>query len=183
MARKLMTVTMAAVLAVFSSTAAMGQESQPDWLKDFTSRIELHGYAQAGYSYDDADGSASTFNLKRTLFWAKARITDRWSFLFMHDFSSVVQEFYTDCRISDGKALSLRFGQFKHSFSMENPMSPTQLELIDVYSQVVLYLAGEGRAVADGVTAFGELVALRGTLSEGVSLAAGEGIMLGLGPE
>ena len=144
MARKLMTVTMAAVLAVFSSTAAMGQESQPDWLKDFTSRIELHGYAQAGYSYDDADGSASTFNLKRTLFWAKARITDRWSFLFMHDFSSVVQEFYTDCRISDGKALSLRFGQFKHSFSMENPMSPTQLELIDVYSQAVLNLAGEG---------------------------------------
>ena len=148
-------VTLALLLAVLSSTAAMGQNTQQketNWLKDFTSRITFNGYAQGGWSYQDAGGAkTNSYNLKRTLLWAKARITDRWSFLFMHDFSSVVQEFYTDYRISNDKSLSVRLGQFKHSYTMENPMSPTQLELIDIYSQAVLYLAGEGPDPLNGV--------------------------------
>ena len=145
--------TLAVALAALSSTAAMGQEKKEvDWMKDLTSRITLNGYAQAGWSYQDINGKKqNAYNLKRTLLWAKARITDRWSFLFMHDFSSVVQEFYTDYRISNDNALSVRLGQFKHSYSMENPLSPTQLELIDVYSQAVLYLAGEGPDPLNGV--------------------------------
>ena len=147
---------LAVVLAVFSSTAAMGQkkksDSDIDWLKDFTSRITLNGYAQGGWSYQDQnDVKQNSYNLKRTLLWAKARITDRWSFLFMHDFSSVVQEFYTDYRVTKDNSLSVRLGQFKHSYTMENPLSPTQLELIDVYSQAVLYLAGEGPDPLNGV--------------------------------
>lgn len=148
--------SLAVALAIMSSTAAMGQQSKSDtetnWLKDFTSRITFNGYAQGGYSWQDANGTQrNDFNLKRTLLWAKARITDRWSFLFMHDFSSVVQEFYTDYRITSDKTLSVRLGQFKHSYSMENPLSPTQLELIDVYSLAVLYLAGEGPDPLHGV--------------------------------
>ena len=146
--------TLSAALALFSSTAAMGQQtsSSPDWVKDFTSRIELHGYAQGGYSWQDKGGKdVNDFNLKRTLFWAKARITERWSFLFMYDFSSVVQEFYTDYRFSKDQSLTVRLGQFKHSFSMENPLSPTMLELVDVYSQSALYLAGEGPDPLNGV--------------------------------
>ena len=147
------TQTLAVALAVLSSTAAMGQQSNsPDWLKDLTDRIELHGYAQGGYSWQDANGkNVNDFNLKRTLFWAKARITDRWSFLFMYDFSSVVQEFYTDYRLSSDKSLTVRLGQFKHSYSMENPLSPTMLELVDVYSQAALFLAGEGPDPLNGV--------------------------------
>ncbi|MBO4850908.1 MAG: porin [Prevotella sp.] len=132
----------------------MGQRSDEqsvDWLKELTNRIELHGYAQGGYSYDDNGKTSSSFNLKRTLFWAKARVTDRFSFLFMHDFSSVVQEYYLDYRFSKDKSLNVRLGQFKHSYSMENPLSPTMLELIDVYSQAVLFLAGEGPDPLNGV--------------------------------
>lgn len=148
--------TLAVALAAMSSTAAMGQQTEKkqgiDWLKELTSRIELHGYAQGGYSWNDANGKQTNdFNLKRTLFWAKARITDRWSFLFMHDFSSVVQEFYTDYRFSNDNSFNVRLGQFKHSFSMENPLSPTMLELIDVYSQASLFLAGEGPDPLHGV--------------------------------
>ena len=141
--------------AFMSSIAAMGQSSQKseiDWMENFTSRISFNGYAQAGWAYQDpVNTKVNSYNLKRTLLWAKARITDRWSFLFMHDFNSVVQEFYTDYRITNNDALSVRFGQFKHSYTMENPMSPTQLELIDVYSQAVLYLAGEGPDPLNGV--------------------------------
>ena len=147
--------SLAVALAVFSSVAAMGQQNDSqsiDWLKDLTNRIEVHGYAQGGYSYDDNHKQTnSSFNLKRTLFWAKARVTDRFSFLFMHDFSSVVQEYYLDYRFSNDKSLNVRLGQFKHSYSMENPLSPTMLELIDVYSQAVLYLAGEGPDPLNGV--------------------------------
>ena len=114
--------TLAVMLAVFSSVAAMGQskKGETDWMKDFTSRITLNGYAQGGWSYQNPNGKpTNAYNLKRTLLWAKARITDRWSFMFMHDFSSVVQEFYTDYRISKGNELTVRLGQFKHSYSME----------------------------------------------------------------
>ena len=145
---------LAFVLAAMGSHYAMGQQQskEVDWMNDLTSRITFNGYAQAGWAYQDPNGvNTNSYNLKRTLLWAKARITDRWSFLFMHDFNSVPQEFYTDYRVSNDKSLTVRFGQFKHSYTMENPLSPTQLELIDVYSQAVLYLAGEGPDPLNGV--------------------------------
>ena len=162
--------TLAVALAIFSSTAAMGQQesaasngktplvtitkngriefnggSENNWLKDVASRIQLHGYAQGGYTFDHSNGNTTnTFNIKRVLFWADARITERWSFLFMHDFSSVVQEFYTDYRITKNKALTVRLGQFKNGLSLENPLSPTSMEAIDVYSEGVTFLTGCG---------------------------------------
>jgi hypothetical protein len=155
---KHITKTLAVALAIFSSTAAMGQETvkgdstntktsflDKKWVKELTSRIKLHGYAQGGYNYThNAAGNTNTFELKRVLFWADAQITDRWSFLFMHDFSSVVQEFYTDFRITRNKALTIRVGQFKNGLSLENPLSPTSMEAIDVYSEGVTYLTGCG---------------------------------------
>ena len=146
----LLTMAIATIIPM-SATAQQANNQTTDWMKELTSRIELHGYAQGGYSYDDIAGTTSTFNLKRTLFWAKARVTDRFSFLFMHDFSSVVQEYYLDYRFSNDNSVNVRLGQFKHSYSMENPLSPTALELIDVYSQAVLYLAGEGPDPLNGV--------------------------------
>ena len=161
--------TLAVSLAIFSSTAAMGQSEQnasdsiyfttnkngrvelikgitdKKWFQDLSNRIKLHGYAQAGYTYNHKGGqNTNTFDLKRVLFWAEAKITDRWSFLFMHDFSSVVQEFYTDYRITRNKALTVRFGQFKNGLSLENPLSPTAMEAIDVYSEAVTFLTGCG---------------------------------------
>ena len=160
--------TLAVTLAIFSSTAAMGQSesanaeciginitkngriefkelTEKKWFQDLSSRIKLHGYAQAGYTYSRHDGTnVNTFDVKRILFWVDAKITDRWSFLFMHDFSSVVQEFYTDFRITKNKALTVRFGQFKNGLSLENPLSPTSMEAIDVYSEAVTFLTGCG---------------------------------------
>lgn len=112
----------------------------------------MHGYAQAGYTWRHQDGAnTNTLDVKRVLFWAKANVTERWSFLFMHDFSSEVQEFYTDFRVSKKNKLTVRFGQFKNSLSMQNPLSPTKLELIDCYSQAVVYLTGCGSDPLHGV--------------------------------
>ena len=148
MLKSKMKATLAVALAAMSSTAAMGQSqaaSDKQWIEELASRIQLHGYAQGGFNYTHKNGKdTQTFELKRTLFWANAQITDRWSFLFMHDFSSVVQEFYTDFRISNNKALTVRLGQFKNGLSFENPLSPTSMEAIDVYSEGVTYLTGCG---------------------------------------
>ena len=154
--------TLAVTLAIFSSTAAMGEEPlnsdttataktpvssllDKKWVKDLATRIQLHGYAHGGYAYTHEGGAdKNSFEIKRVLFWANAQITDRWSFLFMHDFSSVVQEFYTDYRLTRNKALTVRLGQFKNGLSLENPLSPTAMEAIDVYSEGVTYLTGCG---------------------------------------
>ena len=161
--------TLAVALAIFSSTAAMGQqdsiaqqqptllrrivgEKAPDWAKDVADRIQLHGYAQGGYTFTHKGGAnTNTFDLKRVLFWVNARITDRWSFLFMHDFSSVVQEYYTDFRITKNNALTVRIGQFKNGLTLENPLSPTSMEAIDVYSEGVTFLSGCGSDPLMGV--------------------------------
>ena len=147
--------TLAMLLAVFSSTAAMGQsesDKATDWLKDAVERLQFHGYAQGGFNYSHQGGEdKATFDMKRVIFWTNAQITDRWSFLFMHDFSSVVQEYYTDYRITNNKALTVRLGQFKNGVSLENPLSPTAMEAIDVYSESVVFLTGCGSDPLMGV--------------------------------
>lgn len=124
-----------------SDAALKGTKDLGAFVDKLADRIELHGYVQGGYDYNTQTNDNS-FNFKRTVFWAKAKITDQWSFLFMHDFNAKPLEFYTDFR--PFKGLGFRLGQFKNSFSLENPLSPTSVELIDCYAQSVLYLAGIG---------------------------------------
>lgn len=129
-----------------------GNGAMDDLLKGLDQRIKLHGYAQGGYFYNNKDGeNVNSFEIKRVLFWANAQITDRWSFLFMHDFSSVVQEYYTDYRVTNNNALTVRLGQFKNCCTFENPLSPTSMETIDVYSEGVTYLTGCGSDPLFGV--------------------------------
>ena len=137
--------SVAIAMMLFSAHCAVGQKSEKtNWLKELSSRITINGYMQGGYEYSDKGGqTTSSFNFKRAILWGKARITDRWSFLFMNNFanSKGVLEYWTDYRITRDKALSVRVGQFQHPFSLENPLSPTILELVDVTSQAVTYLA------------------------------------------
>lgn len=106
---------------------------------DLVGRIHINGYAQAGYDYASQDNE-NTFSFKRAIMWARVDITDRWSFLYMHDFKNSSLDCYTTYKVHP--ALNLRLGQFKNLLSMENCMSPSKLELIDCYSQPVKYLAG-----------------------------------------
>lgn len=159
-----------------ATTKTMGEqlgrvmEKAPDWTQDVASRIKLHGYAQGAYTYNHTqDGSENGFRMKRVIFWVDAQITPRWSFSFMHDFSSVVQEYYTDFSIfKNAKYLVFRFGQFKHGCTYENPLSPTAMETIDVYSEGVTYLAGCGSDPMFGVSYGREMgIALYGEAARG----------------
>ena len=138
---------MTAAITVACSSAALGQNKSTegiDWMQELKSRITINGYMQGGYEYSDKGGNTtSSFNFKRAIFWGRARITDRWSFMFMNNFalSKGVLEFWTDYRITNNKVLTVRVGQFQHPFSMESPLTPVMLELIDITSQSVTNLA------------------------------------------
>lgn len=111
-------------------------------LDNLLSKVKFTGYAHAGYEYDDTDPTTSTFNIKRAILWCDAKITDRWSMRFMYNFCSDVQDFYTDFRITNGPELSVRVGQFKTIFTIENPLSPSTIECINGTSQAVTAMCG-----------------------------------------
>lgn len=114
-----------------------------DVVNTLKERISLAGYAQVGYTYDDAGEKASnTFDLKRVIFMACGKITDKWSCYFMYSFANTgkILEAYTEYQFLP--QLTARIGQFKTMYTIENPMSPCFVELINCYSQAVNYLAG-----------------------------------------
>ena len=132
------------MLCTLTVSAQEKKSGDIDWMQELKSRITINGYMQGGYEYGDKGGqTTSTFNFKRAIFWGRARITDRWSFMFMNNFalSQGVLEFWTDYRITNNKALTVRIGQFQHPLTIESPITPTMLELIDITSQSVTNLA------------------------------------------
>lgn len=147
--------TMLLCLAGIGTMNAQAPKEQkiPDWAKDLAERVQIDGYAQAGFSYQHTGGLAdndelnkrdyNTFEMKRVFLVVGAPITDRWFAMFMHDFNGgVVHEYWTSYRLTNNKTLSAKIGQFKHAYTIENNMSPTELEAIDVCSEGVTYLAG-----------------------------------------
>ncbi len=105
-------------------------------------RITLSGYAQTGYTYDDSGDGSNSFEVKRIIFMARGKITDNWSCYFMYNFKSGgnLLEVYTEYKFLP--QFTVRAGEFKTMFSIENPMSPTVEELISCNAQAVAYLAG-----------------------------------------
>lgn len=106
-------------------------------------RLTVEGYAQMAYTYDNTEGAkANTFEVKRAILMLRGKITDRWSCYFSYNFANTgkILEVYTEYKFLP--ELSVRFGEFKTMFTFENPMSPCNMELINVYSQATNYLAG-----------------------------------------
>ncbi len=120
--------------------------------QDLVDRLAVHGFIQGGYTFSEKNGAkTNSFDMKRSIIWMDAQITPRWSFRFMHDFNSVVQEYFTDVRLTNDNMLNLRFGQFKNAFSIENGLPPFLAETIDLSAESVAFLAGCGSDVQFGV--------------------------------
>ena len=141
-------------------------DKSPFFMDQLFKRFMVKGYAQGGYTYLEKDErnpqptfintpagqvagpptfpKANYFDVKRAYVFCRAQITDRWYFWFMYDFCGIVNEYYLDFAAIKGGKLNFRMGAFKHPYGLENPYSPTKQELIDVYSQATVYLAGCG---------------------------------------
>ncbi len=133
-----------ATFLLIISSSVHAQEAEKPWINTLKERIKLSGYAQLGYTYDDAqEGAENTFDIKRMIFMADGQITDRWSAHFIYNFyGATMLELYTNYRIIPG--LSVRFGQFKVPLTMEGPLSPSSVELIECYSQATNYYTALG---------------------------------------
>ena len=134
--------TLLLLFILISTNQLSAQETVNKVVNTLKERITLSGYAQLGYTYDDAANPDNTFDIKRIIFMAHGKITDRWTCDFMYDFYSGgnLLEVYTDYRILNG--LTARIGEFKTPYTIENELSPSTVELINCYSQSVCYLAG-----------------------------------------
>ena len=136
------------LLACGLTSHLSAQEKQPqntlhNVVNTLKERITLEGYLQLGYTYDDLESNkTNTFDIKRAILMARGKITDRWSCYFMFSLanSPKILEAYTEYHFLPG--LSVRVGEFKTMYTLENPMSPSTLELINVNSQATNYLAG-----------------------------------------
>ena len=183
------------LLSCFLLLSAYALKAQDACLNDVVNtlkeRISLSGYAQVGYTYDDAGEKASnTFDIKRVIFMARGKITDKWSCYFMYSFANTgkILEAYTEYQFLP--QLTARIGQFKTMYTIENPMSPCFVELINCYSQAVNYLAGingsdplygsnSGRDM--GILIYGDL--FRKKLSYNLAVMNGQGIIRYEGPK
>lgn len=134
------------ISTIILGTALHAQVTDKKLVNTFRERIKLAGYLQAGYTYDDAAQADNSFDVKRLIFIADGQITDRWSAHFIYNLYSGgnMLELYTNYRILPG--LGVRFGQFKLPLTMEGPMSPSSVELIDVYSQATNYFTSMSSA-------------------------------------
>lgn len=135
------------LLSCILLSAAFSLKAQDSHKNDIVNtlkeRISIGGYAQVGYTYDDAsEGSNNEFDIKRVILLTEGKITDRWSVVFQYSFANTakVLEAYSEYRFLP--QLKVRVGQFKTQYTIENPMSPCDQELINCNAQVVAYLAG-----------------------------------------
>lgn len=123
--------------------AIKAQDVNPDNLiNTLKDRIRLVGYAQIGYTYNDASPKTNNFDIKRAILIAGGRITDRWGCSFMYSLANnpKVLEAYTEYSLLP--QLNIRVGQFKTLYTLESQLSPCVVELINCSSQAVNYLAG-----------------------------------------
>lgn len=142
--RKLLITLLVCLLTGYITAQEKQQENVlKDVVNTLKERITLEGYLQLGYTYDDLKSSkTNTFDIKRAILMARGKITDRWSCYFMFSLanSPKILEAYTEYHFMP--ELSVRVGEFKTMYTIENPLSPTIVELINCYSQASNYLAG-----------------------------------------
>ena len=135
------TLILSALILTIGHTYAQDNKLK-DVVNTLKERITLSAYSQLGYTYDSAADPNNTFDIKRIIFMAEGKITDKWLVYFMYDFynGGMLCEIYTEYKLLPW--LNARIGEFKTPYTIDNQLSPTTVELINCYSQSVCYLAG-----------------------------------------
>ena len=108
--------------------------------KDLASRINISGYFQGGYMANEEE---NRFEFRRAVLIADAQITDKWRMTVIPELrSSQVLEAYVEYKVSP--ALQVRFGQYKNPFSIENQLSPTVMEFVNLCALSTDYFSAQG---------------------------------------
>lgn len=139
--RKALTLLLACIAISTFAQEKKGDKFIHDVVNTVKERLTVSGFLQAGYDYEDGTAGQNSFYVKRVDLIVNAKITEHWKAFFAMEFAnSTVQELWTEYEFIP--QLRIKAGQFKTTFSIENPLSPTKVELIDDYSQGIRYLMG-----------------------------------------
>ncbi len=92
--------------------------------------FKLSGYGQAVYLASDNAQVNSTMDVSRIILFATGNLSPKLGYMVMYNFGpkSGLLEYYGE--YTPNVMASMRFGQFKVPFTLENPMSPTRWETI-----------------------------------------------------
>ncbi len=97
------------------------------------------GYGMAGWEYHDRSDPSNEFKINKIILMGDARITDDWHAFLMYDCKGgTLHEYWTSYRIKPW--FNVKLGQFKTPFTIENPISPSRLEMITQTSLATNYM-------------------------------------------
>lgn len=167
----------ALTLISFTRVFAVDSDSVFNYFKQ---HFTFTGYGQTGWTYNDTADPNNDFSIYRIIAMANYAVTDKIDAFIMFDFNKAsLHEFWVAYKAHP--AFNVKVGQFKTPFSVENPISPTLLEINGQMSLVTAYMiggasptmmpAGAGRDI--GITAYGK--AFNDILSYDIAVMNGEG--------
>ena len=109
---------------------------------NYVRNVKLGGWVDAQYRYEeDADNESGVFQIRRARLDFKGSLSRWLDFRLQTDFAPNPRLIDAFAKIKINKYLQLQVGQFKIPFSLENKLSPLDLELID-NAQVISTLSG-----------------------------------------
>ena len=156
-------ITVLAALAMLCVSAS-AQEKLKNALEYVTDHFTLNGYAQVGWEYASESDPNNSFAVNRIILYSDYRINDRWDAFIMADFKSfTLHELWLNYKVAPW--MKIKLGQFKTPFTIENPISPSVMEMITQMSLAGSYMVGgasplmmPGGAGRDiGLTVYGDM--------------------------
>lgn len=141
------------------------QEKKLKGVLDYvTNHFTVNGYAQLGWEYASESDPNNSFKVSRIIVFTDYRINDRWNAFAMVDFKGFsLHEMWVSFKVAPW--MRFKLGQFKTPFTLENPISPSVMEMITQMSLAGSYMVGgasplmmPGGAGRDiGLTMYGDL--------------------------
>lgn len=143
-------------------------------------KFSFSGYAMAGWEYNDKASPSNSFDVNKIIFITGFKLNKHFDALVMLDFRKFnLHELWVNYNVVP--EFRIKVGQFKTPFSIENPISPSLLEVISGTSLVTnemicgsspLMMPGAaGRDV--GITVYGDL--FKGKVSYDLAIMNGAG--------
>ncbi len=105
-------------------------------------RVTLTGYVQAGYEDISGDEGKSEFLLRRAILTVNGQITSKWSASFQYSFVKEAEILNCYTQYDFFPEFSVRLGQYLTPFTLDNQLSPSEIELIRTQSTGTKYLTG-----------------------------------------
>ncbi|NMA74806.1 MAG: porin, partial [Bacteroidales bacterium] len=103
-------------------------------------RITVTGYIQAGYEDISGDEGKSEFLLRRAIVTVNGQITQRWHASFQYSFVKEAEILNCYTQYDFFPEFSVRLGQYLTPFTLDNQLSPSEIELIRTQSAGTKYL-------------------------------------------